>query len=59
MRHECLRVFASGPIVETAISLHNTWHWRAWRNWQTRMVEGHVPEREWKFESSRPHLTLS
>ena len=29
---------------------------RAWRNWQTRMVEGHVPVREWRFESSRPHF---
>jgi hypothetical protein len=26
-----------------------------WRNWQTRMVEGHVPEREWRFKPSPGH----
>ncbi len=26
-----------------------------WRNWQTRMVEGHVPARVWRFESSSGH----
>jgi hypothetical protein len=27
----------------------------AWRNWQTRMLEVHVPVKVWKFKSSRPH----
>src|SRR3982750_452019 len=26
-----------------------------WRNWQTRMVQVHVPSREWRFKSSHPH----
>ena len=29
---------------------------RVWRNWQTRMVEGHVGATPWRFESSHPHL---
>ena len=28
---------------------------REWRNWQTRMVEGHMPVRAWRFESSLAH----
>src|SRR5471032_743940 len=28
---------------------------RMWRNWQTRMVQVHVPSREWRFKSSHPH----
>jgi hypothetical protein len=31
---------------------------RAWRNWQTRQVEGLVAARSWRFESSRPHHLL-
>lgn len=26
-----------------------------WWNWQTRMVQVHVPSRAWRFESSRVH----
>ena len=26
-----------------------------WRNWQTRMIQVHVSERMWKFESSLRH----
>ena len=32
---------------------------RVWRNWQTRMVEGHVGEIPWRFESSHPHKPLA
>ena len=32
---------------------------RVWRNWQTRMVEGHVGATPWRFESSHPHFTPS
>ncbi len=28
---------------------------RMWRNWQTRMVQVHVPARVWRFKSSHPH----
>jgi hypothetical protein len=28
---------------------------QSWRNWQTRMLEVHVPVRVWRFKSSRPH----
>jgi hypothetical protein len=31
---------------------------RVWRNWQTRMVEGHVGVTRWRFESSLPHFLL-
>ena len=27
-----------------------------WRNWYTRMLEVHVPVRDWRFESSPGHL---
>ena len=30
-------------------------HEPGWRNWQTRMVEGHVPVREWRFKPSPGH----
>src|SRR6266511_3889421 len=31
-----------------------------WRNWQTRMIQGHVPARVWGFESPlRHHRSLS
>jgi hypothetical protein len=26
-----------------------------WRNWQTRMIQGHVPARVWGFESPLRH----
>jgi hypothetical protein len=28
---------------------------RMWRNWQTRMIQVHVPEMAWRFKSSHPH----
>ena len=31
---------------------------REWRNWQTRMVEGHMPVRAWRFESSLAHFRM-
>src|SRR6516165_2210166 len=31
---------------------------RSWRNWQTRMLEVHVPVRVWRFKSSRPHQPI-
>ena len=30
-----------------------------WRNWQTRMLEGHVPARACWFDSSRAHCFWS
>ena len=27
-----------------------------WRNWQTRMIQVHVPARAWWFDSTRRHL---
>ena len=27
-----------------------------WRNWQTRMIQGHVVATPWKFESSLGHF---
>src|SRR5258706_1460302 len=32
---------------------------RSWWNWQTRMLEVHVPERVWRLKSSRPHQNVS
>jgi hypothetical protein len=29
-----------------------------WRNWQTRMIQVHVPEMAWRFKSSHPHQQL-
>src|SRR5499427_10957773 len=29
-----------------------------WRNWQTRMIQGHVPARVWGFESPLRHQYL-
>src|ERR1700683_290758 len=26
-----------------------------WRNWQTRMIQVHLPEMAWRFKSSHPH----
>ena len=31
---------------------------RMWRNWQTRMVQVHVPARVWRFKSSHPHQVI-
>ena len=30
-----------------------------WRNWQTRMIQGHVPARVWGFESPLRHQLLT
>ncbi len=30
-----------------------------WRNWQTRMIQGHVPARVWGFESPLRHHKIS
>ena len=30
-----------------------------WRNWQTRYIQGVVPVREWRFESSLRHQFFS
>ena len=29
-----------------------------WRNWQTRYIQGVVPVRAWRFESSLRHITF-
>ena len=31
---------------------------RMWRNWQTRMIQVHVPAMAWRFKSSHPHQIL-
>ena len=40
------------PIAETRQAAHVP----KWRNWQTRYIQGVVPVREWRFESSLRHL---
>ena len=30
-----------------------------WRNWQTRMIQVHVPVRAWWFDSTRRHSRFS
>jgi hypothetical protein len=30
-----------------------------WRNWQTRMIQGHVPARVWGFESPLRHQLVT
>ena len=39
------------PIAEMRQALHVP----KWRNWQTRYIQGVVPVREWRFESSLRH----
>ena len=43
--------FGTRPAVRAKRKLHVP----KWRNWQTRYIQGVVPVREWRFESSLRH----
>ena len=42
----------SWDVINWAIGLPR------WRNWHTRMLEVHVPARDWRFESSPGHINF-
>ena len=44
-----------GSSGQNRVKLKKANHMRMWRNWQTRMVQVHVPARVWRFKSSHPH----
>ena len=48
-----------GKVVESVSAASACSPLPKWRNWQTRMVQVHVPARVWGFESLLRHQSLS